>query len=306
MTAPRDLGTARLALDARALLGECPRWSARESRLWWADIAGLALHRFDPATGRDERWAMPSEPGCFALARAGGLVVAMRTGFHRFDADRGTLEPIAPAPFDPRDFRFNDGRCDARGRFYAGAMFEPRTEERAAMFCLERGRVREAWGPAQGLGVKVSNGLAFAEDGRSLLQADTPNHVIWRFDYHEAAGTVSNRRAFARVPADRESPGYGGRPDGACFDAEGFCWSAQYEGGRVLRFAPDGTVDAVVRVPVRRPTMVAFGGPRLATLYITTAREGAGSAELAEFPLAGSLFAIETGHTGLAEPDYAD
>ncbi len=306
MKAPRDLGTARPVLDARALLGECPRWSVRDSRLWWVDIAGRALHRFDPASGRDERWDLPSEPGCLALTRHGRVVLALRDGFHRFDPASGRLDLLAPAPYDPREFRFNDGRCDAAGRFFAGAMFELRTAERASVHCLERGRLREAWGPAQGLGVKVSNGLAFAADGLTLLQSDTPNHVIWRFDYDVATGTASHRRVFARVDADRDSPGYGGRPDGACFDARGGYWSAQYEGGRVLRFAPDGTVDAVVRVPARRPTMAAFGGPGLATLFVTTAREGASETELAEFPLSGGLFALETGHTGLPEPDYTD
>lgn len=306
MTAPRDLGTARLVLDARATLGECPRWSGRESRLYWVDIAGRALHRFDPASGRDERWSLPSEPGCFALRRAGGLVLALRDGFHGFDPSTGRLEAIAAAPYDPCEFRFNDGRCDAAGRFWAGAMYEPRTDARASMYCLERGTVREAWGPAQGLGVKVSNGLAFSADGRTLFQSDTPGHVIWRFDFDGATGRATRRREFARVPADRGSPAYGGRPDGACLDREGFYWSAQYEGGRVLRFTPDGAVDAVLRVPARRPTMIAFGGPDLATLFVTTAREGAGEAELAEFPHAGGLFALATGHAGWPEPDYAD
>jgi sugar lactone lactonase YvrE len=294
MSTPRELGTARLVLDARATLGECPRWSSRESRLWWVDIAGRAIHRFDPASGHDERWALPSAPGCLAFARSGGLVVALRDGFHRFDSATGRLAALAPAPYDARDFRFNDGRCDAAGRFWAGAMYEPRTHERASMYCLERGALREAWGPAQGLGVKVSNGLAFSADGRALFQSDTPGHVIWRFDFDVATGEARN------------SPAYGGRPDGACLDRDGFYWSAQYEGGRVLRFAPDGSIDAVLRVPVRRPTMVAFGGPDLATLFVTTAREGASEAELAEFPHSGGLFALETGHAGLPEPDYAD
>ena len=301
----RDYGTARLLLDARATLGECPLWSLRDQALYWVDIAGKAIHRFDPASGQDHVWPTPSEPGCIALARAGGLVVALRDGFYRFATSTGTLSKIAEAPYDTSTMRFNDGRCDAQGRFWAGAMFEPRTAERASMWCLERGRVREGWGPNTGLGVKVSNGLAFSLDGRTAYQSDTPNHVIYRFDVDPAAGTVGTRVVFAQLPDDRPSPTYGGRPDGAAIDAEGCYWSAQYEGGRVLRFSPAGKIIGVLHVPVRRPTMVAFGGPALTTLFVTSAREGASPEELAEFPQSGGLFACDVGVAGRPEPEYA-
>jgi sugar lactone lactonase YvrE len=173
------------------------------------------------------------------------------------------------------------------------------------MHCLEDGRVREGWGPGSGWGVKVSNGLAFSPDGRTLYQSDTPNHVVYRFDFDVATGSVANRREFARVPGDRSAPGYGGRPDGAAVDREGCYWSAQYEGARVVRFTPEGVPCGIVRVPARRVTMVAFGGAALATLYVTTAREGASAAELADFPHSGGLFACEVGVEGLAEPSYA-
>jgi len=305
MNAPLDLGEARLVLDARAMLAECPLWSVPEQRLYWVDISGCAIHRFDPATGTDERWDMPSEPGCIAFARAGGLVAALRDGFHRFEPATGALRRIADAPYDTSRMRFNDGRCDGAGRFWAGAMFEARTAEAASMYCLEHGAVREAWGPAHGLGVRVSNGLAFGLDGRSLFQSDTPNHVIYRFDFDIASGEAGNRRVFARAPDNRASPDYGGRPDGAAVDSEGGYWSAQYEGARVLRYGPGGEVLAVVRVPARRCTMVAFGGADLRTLFITTAREGATEAELATHPHAGGIFACDVAVAGLPEPHYS-
>lgn len=301
----RDYGTARLVLDAQATLGECPVWSAREQCLYWIDIAGKAIHRFNPVTGENQRWPTPTEPGCLALAQNGGLIAALRDGFYRFTPSTGTLAKIAEAPYDTSTMRFNDGRCDAQGRFWAGAMFEPRTAELAAMWCLDNGRVREGWGPSRGLGVKVSNGLAFARDGNSAYQSDTPNHVIYRFEFNATNGTVGKRELFARVPDDRQSPGYGGRPDGAAVDSEGCYWSAQYEGGRVLRFSPDGEVIGTLRVPARRPTMIAFGGPALTTLYVTSAREGASPAELAEFPQSGGLFACEAGVAGQLEKEYA-
>ncbi|WP_426079061.1 SMP-30/gluconolactonase/LRE family protein [Janthinobacterium sp. PSPC3-1] len=297
---------ATLVLDARAELAECPLWSVAEQCLYWIDIAGRRLHRYDPATSLDRLWWMPCEPGCIALADGGGLVAALRDGFYRFYPEQSRLHKLAGAPYDTTNMRFNDGRCDASGRFWAGAMYQPRTSEQAAMFCLERGAVRPGWGPRDGLGVKVSNGLAFASDGQSLFQSDTPNHVIYRFGFDAATGQVGERSVFARLPVKGEEAVYGGRPDGAAIDAEGCYWSAQYEGGRVLRFSPQGEIIGIVHVPVARPTMVAFGGADLRTLYITSAREGAADEELARQPQAGGIFAVRLDVAGRPEPLYRD
>lgn len=297
---------AELVLNARAELGECPLWSVDEQCLYWIDIAGRRLHRYAPQSGGVQHWPMPCEPGCIGLAEGGGLVAALRDGFYRFDTATGQLRKLADAPYDSSTMRFNDGRCDAAGRFWAGAMYQPRTAELAAVFCLERGQVRPGWGPQQALGVKVSNGMAFAADGRALFQSDTPNHVIYRFDYDLAHGAIGQRQVFARAPTRGEEAQYGGRPDGAALDVEGNYWSAQYEGGRVLRYSPQGVVTGIVHLPVTRPTMVAFGGADLRTLYITSAREGAGPEELARQPQAGGLFAVQLEVGGRAEPLYRD
>lgn len=299
-----DFGTANLALDARAKLAECPLWSVAEQCLYWVDISGCTIHRFDPLSGKDQRWATPCEPGCIGLAATGGLIAALRDGFYRFYPATGTLNKIADAPYDTALFRFNDGRCDTEGRYWAGAMYEPRTAESASMYALERGRVREAWGAADARGVKVSNGLAFSADGKKVFQSDTPNHVIYQFDL--ANGDVGARRVFARCVDNRDAPDYGGRPDGAAIDCEGNYWSAQYEGRRVLRYSPAGKVTGVVHVPARRVTMVAFGGADLRTLYITTAREGASADELRHDPHAGGIFTCSLGVAGCAEPRYID
>ena len=202
--------------------------------------------------------------------------------------------------------RFNDGRCDAAGRFWAGAMFEPRTAPLASVYCLERGKARIGWGPDDELGVKVSNGLAFTADNRHVFQSDTPNHVIYQFAFDLASGKVGERREFARSPDNRTDANYGGRPDGAAIDSVGNYWSAQYEGSRVLRYSIEGEITGIIRVPSKRVTMVAFGGADLRTLYITTAREGATASELVTDVHAGGIFACELDVAGRAEPLYLD
>jgi sugar lactone lactonase YvrE len=307
-----EIHDVRLVLDARAVLAECPLWSVAEQKLYWVDIAGCAINRVDPSTGENTRWPMPCEPGCIALAASGGLVAALRDGFYRFFPADERLVKVADAPYDQKQFRFNDGRCDAAGRFWAGAIFEPRTDERASVYCLERGKVRLGWGAAAGLGVKVSNGMAFTADGRTVFQSDTPKHVIYQFDFDIATGEVGERRTFVRRPENRDDPQYRGRPDGAAIDAAGNYWSAQYEGGCVLRFDPQGTLTGIIHVPAKRVTMVAFGGSDLRTLYITTAREGASEAELQMDVHAGGIFACDLSRyageeiVGRPEPLYID
>jgi sugar lactone lactonase YvrE len=299
----KDYGSATLVHAARARLGECPLWSVKEQVLYWVDISGQAIHRLDPQAGMDAAWAMPTEPGCIGLARGGGLVAALRDGFYRFHPRTGALTKLADAPYDTATMRFNDGKVDAKGRFWAGAMFEPRTAQAASMYCLERGQVREMFGPARGWGVKVSNGLAFSADGKHAFQSDTPNHVVYRFDLQN--GEPAERNLFARMTDNRARADYGGRPDGATLDSEGCYWCAQYEGGRVLRLDPQGRIIGVITVPAKRTTMVAFGGPRLTTLYITTARDGADATELARFPHSGGIFSCEVDVPGRPECEYS-
>ena len=301
-----EIRNVRLALDARAALAECPLWSVSEQKLYWVDISGRTINRFDPATGENVHWPMPCEPGCIALAGSGGLVAALRDGFYRFYPANARLEKIADAPYDTSQMRFNDGRCDAAGRFWAGAMFEPRSAEAAAVHCLERGKVRGGWGPDKQLGVKVSNGMAFTVDGRHVFQSDTPNHVIYQFPFDVKTGAIGARREFARQPDNRDDQNYGGRPDGAATDCDGNYWSAQYEGRRVLCFSPQGKITGIIHVPSKRVTMVAFGGADLRTLYITTAREGAREGELLTDAHAGGIFACELEVAGRTEPLYVD
>lgn len=290
-----DASPFRCVLDARASLGECPVWSMAEQVLYWVDINAPSLNRFDPATGRNTAMPMPASIGCAALRAGGGFVVALRDGIWFARAD-GTLERrIAAAPYDPHHHRFNDGRCDRQGRFFVGTMNENRDAASGALLRLDgESRLARVVGD-----VTISNGLAWSPDGRTMYHADTPTRTVHAYDYDPTTGVPSRRRVFARWT------GEGQRPDGATVDSEGCYWIAHYRGGQVVRIAPDGTTLATHAVPAMCPTMCAFGGPDLRTLYVTTARQQRDTDELARLPQSGGVFAMRTAAPGLPEPLYA-
>jgi sugar lactone lactonase YvrE len=296
MTARSESTEFRCVLDAQAQLGECPRWDERERVLYWVDILEPALHRFDPASGAATKFVLPESIGCFSLREGGGFIAGLRSGIWTLDSEARPQRMLAANPENPQASRFNDGRCDAAGRFFAGTIDEPRAGGHAHLYRLNGAALE-----AVSAGLMTSNGLAFSPDGRWLYHSDTPRFTVYRTAYDAASGACGEREVWIMVeptPLDR------GRPDGAAVDAEGCYWSAFYEGGRVVRFTPEGRVDAVYPLPVTCPTMCAFGGLDLRTLYVTSARAGRPAAELAREPLAGALFALRTAVPGLVEPRW--
>jgi len=296
MTREPDPGVG-VAVATPSLLGESPMWHPRERALWWCDIAGRRLNRFDPASGALEQRELESEPGSCAAHLDGTLLVAMRNGLWRLDPRTGKRRSLAAPPYDASVERFNDGKCDPQGRFWVGTIYEPRDAARAALYCWD-GRTLER----RADGVTVSNGLAWSPDGRTMYWSDTKAHTIFAFDFDAAGGQLSRRRVFATFapkPADGRLDGYGGRPDGAAVDAEGCYWVAMFEGQRLLRLSPEGEVLREVTLPVRCPTMPAFGGAELKTLYVTTARDKRPAAELAGQPLAGCVLSLQVDVPGL-------
>lgn len=279
-------------LPARAMLGESPLWSADEQRLYWVDTLAPALHRFDPTTGIDETWPLPSDAGCIALDQSGAVIAALRSGLWRLDLAGGVHQRLCPAPFAPEQTRFNDGRCDPAGRFWAGSLYEPREPPLAALYRYD---------PSSGFSamvreVAVSNGLAWSPDGRVMYHADTPSHIVWAYSFDAGSGSLGGRRIYLDFRSSQQ------RPDGACVDAAGNYWVALYGAGLVAQFSPAGQPLAEIRLPVKAPTMPALGGPDLKTLYITTARQKHSEAELAAMPLAGGLFSCAVDIPGLPEP----
>ena len=279
-------------LDARAKLGECPVWSIGERVLYWVDINAPSLNRFDPATGQNDSFSMPESIGCFALRASGGFVVALRSGIWTASSS-GTLQrKIAAAPYDPTRHRFNDGRCDPQGRLFVGTMNERRDASSGALYRLNTdGTLSEVIS-----GVMISNGLAWSPDGRTMYHADTPTHTVVAYDYDPSSGTPTNQRPFARWSDETD------RPDGGAVDRDGNYWSAFYRGGKVVQISPQGIVLAEYAVPAMCPTMCAFGGEDLRTLYVTSARQMREPDELARLPHSGGVFAMRVDVPGLPEP----
>ncbi|MET0742632.1 MAG: SMP-30/gluconolactonase/LRE family protein [Microvirga sp.] len=276
---------------SHAFLGEGPVWNAEKGILQWIDILAPALHRSDPATGRDEVIPLPEIVGAFAECSSGGLVLASQSGFSILDPLSGAQTRIVDPEADLPGNRFNDGKCDSRGRFWAGSMdmtVAPgrgnlyRLDADGSVHCLERH-------------IGISNGLGWSPDDRLMYFTDSLARTIFVYDFDPGDGVIANRRVFAQSPDNM------GVPDGLTVDAEGFVWSAQWDGWQVIRYAPDGSIDRTVSVPVPRPTSCTFGGPGLSTLFITSARIRLSSPQIAEAPLSGSVFACEAGVRGLPE-----
>ncbi len=287
---------------SRDELGESPFWHPDEQMLYWVDVPGRQLRRAHNGSGVVESWAMPSEPGCIAPALAGGLVIALRDGIYRARQWGGALARLAAAEHDTATTRFNDGKADPLGRFWAGTIYEPRDAARAALYSLDarpQAAVGAASAPAPALvrragDAVTANGLAFSPDARTLYWADTPGHVVRAWDWDAASGVLDRPREFLRLPGKPAGwqpgqPGYAGRPDGAAMDSQGNYWCALFEGGALLQLSPQGRVLRSLDLPVRCPTMPCFGGADLRTLFVTSARANRPAAELREFPLSGQV-----------------
>lgn len=283
-----------VVLETAAQLGECPVWCERTRRLFFVDGRAPALHVYDPATGAAERHLLPETIGSICLTEDGGLLAAMTTGVFRLSeaGEVGTM--LLPRETGALDNRFNDGRCDRRGRFFVGTMND---KARVPTGNLWRLHPNGAAARVE-TDIIVPNSLAFSPDDRTMYLADTYRHVIHAYDYDIDDGALTNKRLFADLS------GRPGRPDGSAVDAEGCLWNAEYAGGRLVRYRPDGRIDRVVELPVSQPSCCCFGGKDLDELYVTSARQRLAPEQLAAQPLAGALFVVRPGISGLPEARY--
>jgi sugar lactone lactonase YvrE len=289
--------TPECIVEIPTLLGENPLWIPSEKRLYWLDLMKPAIYRFDPATGKNStlRAELGSYVSGMVQRQKGGWIVVREDGVSALDLATGRLQPLVNPEPDQPDNMLNDAKCDRQGRLWTGSLDKRETHPCGNHYVIDK--KLQVTKVADSL--ICSNGPAFSPDGRIAYLADSNGRAIFRLAIDPATGKVGPKQPFAQTTVET------GMPDGMTVDAEGYLWSARWDGGRVVRHAPDGSVDREIMLPVPRVTSVAFGGENLDTLYITTATTGLTDEQLAKAPLSGSLFACKPGVRGLPEPAFA-
>jgi sugar lactone lactonase YvrE len=281
-----------VVLDAGAELGEGPVWDPRVAALRWVDIVPGLVHRFDPVTGEDTSFEVGEAVGTVAVRRSGGLVLATASGISTCASDGSAQTRLHEIATDPVGGRFNDGKADRWGRFWAGTMFEG-TEGAGALYRLDQdGSVHRVL-----TGVSVSNGLGWSPDGATMYYVDTRTGGVDAFDHDPDTGSLAGRRRLIDVER--------GWPDGLTVDASGDLWVALWDGWAIRRYTPQGRLVDTIELPAQRITSCAFGGADLSTVYVTSARVGLSEEVLVRQPHAGSLFALDAGVAGQEPGEWA-
>jgi sugar lactone lactonase YvrE/DNA-binding IclR family transcriptional regulator len=290
-----DRPDVRTAVVSSAFLAEGPCWSAAQQKLFWVDILAPAILQSDLRRAVAVSTPMPELVSAIVPRRRGGFVAATQHGIKALDIDTGMTTPIVNPEAGKPGNRFNDARCDRRGRLWAGTLAIDTTPGQGSLYRLDpNGEVHR-----MDTGFHVSNGLDFSPDNRRLYFTDTGKRRIYVYDFDLDTGQIENRRILHELPEGV------GTPNGLTVDAEGYVWSAQWDGWCVTRYDPDGEVERVINLPVPRPTSCVFGGPDLTTLFVTSARIRLSAQQLAEAPLSGSVFAVDAGVRGLPDTPFA-
>ena len=292
------MNEVELLVDSGTLLGECPVWDVKENVLYWIDIDGHKINCYDPSSCNNETRKLPFKAGSLAIRKQGGLLLAMSNGFYNYDFKNEILESreCDPEP-DRKDNRLNDGRCDPGGRFWVGSMNDLKGiqgQYDGNLYCYHP----DGECVSQNLPVGVANGLAFSPDERYMFFADTMRETVWRFDYDKDQGKIRNQQVFLNLK------NLSGKPDGACVDADGCYWLAHIYGWKVARYTPEGKLDREIQLPFPKPSMCAFGGSKLDTLFITSISTKHDKSN-GEKKYAGGLFAVNPGVSGIPEPNFS-
>jgi sugar lactone lactonase YvrE len=291
-------------VPSRDKLGEGCLWDAEAQALWWLDIARpTRIHRYTPGNGEHKIWASPLLLTAIAKKASGGFIVGGEDGVYSWDEVTGKTQAFCRPEADIPRNRMNDGAVDPQGRFWIGSMMQnigPQGEDMD--ITADTGKLFRVKpdGTAQIMerNIGVSNGPCWSPDGRIFYFSDSKNQVIYAYDVNGEEGTITNRRVFN----DTKDHGY---PDGATVDAEGFIWSARWEGSCVLRIDPKGRIDRIIAVPATRVTCPVFGGAEMDTLFLTTSRAHVAADVLIQYPEQGGLFAVKPGVKGLLKHTFA-
>ena len=276
---------AQLVLDEKAILGEGPAWDEKTGCLFWVDIQGEKVHIYNPKTNHDRKINVGEPIGAVVPREKGDAILALENGFAYLDLENENIEYMSRVEGDNSDTRFNDGKCDPAGRFWAGTMSKAESQAIGSLYYLDTDhKVRKMVE-----NVTTSNGLAWSPDNNTFYYIDTPTQKVVAFDYDLGTGNIKNQKIVIDFAEEK------GKPDGMNIDEEGRLWIAHWQGYQVSCWNPEtGNKLIKVEVPVERVTSCCFGGEDLKELYITTARTGVNSDELKKQPHAGCLFKVET------------
>lgn len=277
-----------VVIPISSLLGEGPFW--HESAIYWTDILGKKIYRYFPSEKKFEEWQLNYYIGAFAPRKSGGFVLAMQNGFSLANEFSGVLTHITNPEKEKSNNRFNDGKCDHFGRFWAGSMALDASRDQGALYMLDTDlQVHKKYFP-----VTISNGLCWSIDNKYMYYIDTPTQQILVFDFNLATGEITNPRTLVAI--DKAS----GAPDGMTIDSNGCLWVALWEGGAIICYDPKSNkfLDKI-NLPVSQVSSCTFGGERLDKLYVTTAKVDLNQENLAKEPLAGALFKIKLSVQGL-------
>ncbi|KTD55589.1 L-arabinolactonase [Legionella santicrucis] len=282
-----------VVLSSQAILGESPLWSPHEGVLYWLDCLQPAIHCFNPQTATDNFIVLNQIVTSISLYSANSLLVTVEEGYAFANLLTGSLTPIGN-PYAHQAVIFNDGKCDREGRFWSGTAAKDWQSPIGVLFQLSADL---AFKPMD-KGFILSNGIGFSPDNKYLYFSDSLTHTIYRYDFDLSSGAIANKKLFISIP-DSE-----GLPDGMTVDAHGFLWVAMWDGWSINRYDPQGRKVDSIKLPIPRPTSVAFGDRNLSTLFITSARMGLSEEQLQHSPLSGNLFAMNTSFKGLPEPHF--
>jgi len=286
-----------LVLDKQAQLGEGPSWDANTHTLYWTNISAGEIHTFLPKTGGDYVTSVGESVGCIAPAKTGGLIIASQSGIARFDPVSGLRTPIASPEAGMPGNRFNDGKCDPAGRFLAGTMDNAELEASGSLYSLSPNGILKTLLT----GVRISNGLAWSPDHATLYYIDTPTRTVMAYAYDLSTGEISQPRGVVPVPEEL------GWPDGMTSDTEGNLWIAMWGGAALTKWDPrKGRLLQTIPIPALNVTSCAFGGEGLTDLYITSARKGLSEQQLAQYPLTGGVFRLQTDVKGMPTFEFGD
>jgi L-arabinonolactonase len=282
------------SLKVKNTLGEGIIWDAASACVWWTDIDGSKLYRYQSEDKQLDHWTTPERLGSFALVSDSEfLICGFASGFAYFNPHSGELQWLEKIEQNNPGTRLNDGRADRQGRFWAGSMVESGDRGAGALYCFDQ-QLQVA---SKVSGLTISNGLCWSPDSTVMYHTDTPSRRINAYDFDAATGAIANQRCLVRTEK-------GCFPDGSSVDAEGYIWNAQWGASQVVRYSPEGEVDFVLPLPVSQPTCVAFGGTRLDRLFVTSATQGFDEQTLSAEPEAGNVLVFQTNISGIADARF--